>query len=218
MRFKLTILILTTEKTILFCNQLIEKLRLQTSLFPGDVNVLIDSGPEKIGLKRNQLLTRATETDYVCFIDDDDMVAPDYIKTILEAIEKNPSCDCLSLRGIMTTDGENPEVFEHSLKYTEWLNKPGAPCIYEQNSVAYTQWKEENKIEFDRNTKLPILYERYPNHLNVIRSDVARQFKFLEVNHGEDHNWSTQIHKSGLLKNEVYIDKVLYHYQYRSNK
>lgn len=199
MSFKLTILILTTEKTIPFYKLIWDELYQQTKEFPGAVNVLSDSGPEKIGIKRNRLLARMNfengtkhETDYVCFIDDDDMVAPDYIKTILEAIEKNPDCDCLSLRGIITTDGGNPEMFEHSLKYTKWD---------------------------DNGTKYPnIRYERYPNHLNVIRADIARQFKFLEVNRGEDHDWSTQIHKSGLLKNEVYIDKVLYYYQYRSNK
>lgn len=139
-----------------------------------------------IGTKRNDLLSHA-EGKYVCFVDDDDEVAEDYVETILTAIQSDP--DCLSIRGIMTSDGKNPEVFEHSINYPEW-----------------------------RTTDNPIKYERYPNHLNVIRKDIAIQFRFPETSFGEDKAWSDQVHQSGLLKTEVYIDKVLYYYIYRSKK
>ena len=97
--------------------------------------------------------------------------------------------DCVSLRGVITWDGASPELFEHSIRY---------------NAYATTS-----------NT---IKYERYPNHLNTIKASIAKQFKFPEINHGEDQDWATQIHNSGLLKNEVYIDKVLYHYLFKPNK
>ena len=61
-------------------------------------------------------------------------------------------------------------------------------------------------------------YLRYPNHLNTIKSSIAKQFSFPEKNHGEDTDWATQIHNSKLLKTEHHIDKVLYHYNYISNK
>jgi len=139
-----------------------------------------------IGEKRNSLLFAATG-EYLNFLDSDDQVSDDYLETVLEGIENKP--DCLSLRGIMTTDGERPEIFEHSLKYQEW-----------------------------RETKNEIKYERYPNHLNCIRSDIAKQIKFPEKNFGEDHAWSKSLHESGVLKNEFYIDKVMYYYKYMTKK
>ena len=152
-----------------------------------DVEILIYSGDsETIGNKRNYLMQSA-KGEYLCFFDDDDMPSEDYIKELLKGIES--VADCISLRGIMTTNGSNPEVFEHSLKYKSW-----------------------------RTTKNEIKYERYPNHLNCIKSDIAKQIKFPEINHGEDYDWSKKLHESGLLKSEYYTDKVLYHYKFVTNK
>ena len=148
-----------------------------------EVISLTDSGEKTIGEKRNILLNQA-KGEYVCFVDDDDMISKDYILKILTALESNP--DCCSLLGVITWNGENPELFEHSIKYKEY-----------------------------KTTENPIMYERYPNHLNVIRSSIAKQFKFPETNHGEDTDWATAINKSGLLKTEAYIPGIIYHYQYK---
>lgn len=153
------------------------------------VEILFDNSSrneKSIGKKRNELLSIA-QGKYVAFVDDDDMVSTDYVQTILEGCKSDK--DCVSLRGVITFNGTNPEVFEHSLKYKEW-----------------------------KTTGNHIKYERYPNHLNAIKTSIAQQFKFPEINHGEDHDWSTQIHMSGLIKTEHYVDKVLYHYQFKPNK
>ncbi len=151
------------------------------------VEILSDSSKDiSIGSKRNTLLSLA-KGEYVCFIDDDDMVSDDYISQLLNAIELDP--DNVSLLGIMTTNGSNPEVFEHSITYEEY-----------------------------KTTDNYIKYERYPNHLNCIKASIAKQFKFPEINHGEDTDWATQLHNSGLLKKEVFISTVLYYYQYKTKK
>lgn len=154
----------------------------------GLVEVLIDEAPKgkSIGKKRNELLEKA-QGEYICFIDDDDKVSNDYIRLILKALKQKP--DCVSLKGVITFNGENPKIFEHSIKYKEY-----------------------------KTTENAITYERYPNHLNVIKSSIAKQFKFPEINFGEDTDWATQIKKSGLLKKEYYIDEILYYYKYLSNK
>ena len=151
-----------------------------------EVKALFNFGTKSIGYYRNQLLDKA-KGEYLCFIDADDLVSDDYISTILNGLQFEPHC--CSLRGIITTDGNNPELFEHSIKYDSY-----------------------------RTTSNHIKYERYPNHLNVIKSDIAKQFRFPEISHGEDTDWATQIHNSGLLKLEYYIDKVIYHYEYVSQK
>lgn len=146
-----------------------------------------DDGFFSIGYKRNWLLDKA-EGEYVAFFDDDDIPSKDYIKHIMEGINKG--VDCVSLRGVITWDGQNPEIFEHSIKYDEYrTNHTGVPK-----------------------------YERFPNHLNAIKASIAKQFKFPEINHGEDTDWATQIKNSGLIKTEHYVDAVTYHYQYVTNK
>lgn len=69
-----------------------------------------------IGTKRNEMMSRATG-DYLCFVDDDDRIADNYIELILAGIATNP--DCCSLNGIITTDGKNPKPFKHSIDYKE---------------------------------------------------------------------------------------------------
>lgn len=184
MGYKLSILIPTIPEREAMFNKLYAELYQQA--FGKHVEVIYDSGIGTIGEKRNRLLNDSNG-EYVCFIDDDDMVASDYINTLLNALEGNP--DCVSLRGVITWDGENPELFEHSIKYKAYVT-----------------------------TTNPIKYERYPNHLNAIKATIAKQFKFPEKNFGEDTDWATQIHNSGLLKKEIYLDKILYHYQYVTKK
>lgn len=187
---KLSILIPTLPKRRAFLDNLYFELteQIDNSGYKGQIEVHINSSPnESIGTKRNNLLYMATG-EYTCFIDDDDEIDKDYIKTIMQGIKKNP--DCISLRGIRSQDGKIDGVFEHSIRYN----------AYKTNNIGQ------------------IKYERYPNHLNVIKSEISKKFKFLEINHGEDTDWATQIFKSGLLKNEYYTDKILYYYKYRSKK
>lgn len=202
---KLSILIPTIFKRIDLCNELLEnfnnqilsnhsisysKTNYQDRILKftySEVEIILHLGDKtSIGTKRNTLLQLASGK-YLCFFDDDDKPSDDYIETILSAIESGP--DCVSLRGIMTTNGENPEIFEHSLKYSAW-----------------------------KTTENTVKYERYPNHLNCIRASIAKQIPFPDKNYGEDFDWSTKLHESGLLKTEYYTDKVLYHYKYLSNK
>lgn len=148
--------------------------------------VIDDAEHDTIGTKRNRLMERA-RGEYLCFFDSDDWPSDDYVDQLLKAADSGK--DCASLKGIITFDGKNPAIFEHSIRYKEW-----------------------------KTTNNAIKYERYPNHLNLIRTSIARQFKFPEINHGEDQDWSTQIFKSELLKTEHYIPTVIYYYRYISKK
>ena len=97
--------------------------------------------------------------------------------------------DCISLHGMYYVNGEIDGLFEHSIKYKAWATKDA-----------------------------PIKYERMPNHLNCIKSSIAKQIPFHEKNFGEDHDWSIDLQRSGLIKTEYYTDEILYHYYYRSKK
>lgn len=73
-----------------------------------------DNRENKIGFKRNSLITQSNG-EYVNFLDDDDDVHENYIKMIYDALQNNP--DCVKLLGVMTTQGKHPQKFIHSVKY-----------------------------------------------------------------------------------------------------
>lgn len=158
-----------------------------------DVEILSFVSPKgvpTIGAKSNKLVYDAKGL-YLCRFDSDDKPSNNYIETLLKGIEMG--FDCIGLRGEITINGGKPEIFEHSLKYDSWETNEGA--IYPN-----------------------VKYERFPNHLNCIKSSIAKQFKYPEKNHGEDFDWSTELHKSGLLKTEYEVNHVIYYYNYISNK
>lgn len=189
----LSILIPTIKRHGKYLAYLIPELRGQSKPYNGSIEILIDSNEtDSIGEKRNRLLERA-QGQYVAFIDADDNVSPKYISLLMQGIEKG--VDCCSLKGIITTNGEDRHYFEHSIKYNSYRTNEGT------------------SFEFGE-----IRYERFQNHLNALKSSIAKQFKFPEKNWGEDTDWATLIHNSGLLKTEHYIPEVIYHYRYSTNK
>lgn len=186
---KLSILIPHVRRHYSFYSKLWVELVRQILPYAGMIEMLNDDHEyDQIGTKRNRLLEKATG-DYVAFFDADDRPSNNYIMSIMSGIEKD--VDCCSLKGIITTNGQEPHYFEHSIRYNEY--KTNETADYKAGSVRY---------------------ERYPNHLNTIRSSIAKRFKFPETNFGEDTDWATQIKKSGLLKTEHYIPDVIYNYDY----
>lgn len=180
---KLSILIPTIKRHDRLFTKLKFELYAQMLPYVGQIELLSDDSEfDSIGEKRNRLLERA-QGDWVVFHDADDTPSVSYVRLIMEAIATD--CDCTSLRGMYSVDGKEDGIFEHSIKYTEWkTNPPGQE----------------------------VKYIRTPNHLSPIRASIAKQFKFPETNWGEDHEWSKQIHASGLIKTEHYIPEIIYYY------
>jgi len=54
------------------------------------------------------------------------------------------------------------------------------------------------------------------NHLNPVRTEIAQRVGFPEKNFGEDSDYCDRLFDTGLLKNEVILDKVMYHYYWAS--
>ncbi len=184
---KLSILICRLPERTKTFTDLIVNLEKQIELSFFEVEILVDATPKGkmfVGKKRNILLQKA-KGEYVCFIDDDDRVSNDYLFHLKQGIEKG--VDCCSLTGIITENGLNPLIFQHSIKYKEYKTNPDG---------------------------MSVRYERYPNHLNCIKASIAKQFTFPEKNHGEDTDWATQIFKSGLIKTEHWIEPVIYYYDW----
>lgn len=173
----LSLLVPTMPQRALQLEDLLAELQRQIAGKPVEILTLLDDGASPVGAKRNRLVIKARGR-YVAFIDDDDMVSPDYVDSMLLAAIEEP--DCITFNGEMTTDGQSPRLFRFSLAFT------------------------------DRNTSWG--YDRRPNHICAIRTDIARQVRFPEINFGEDARWSTRLRP--LLKTETRIEKILYYYRF----
>jgi glycosyltransferase involved in cell wall biosynthesis len=184
---KLSILICTLGRRKVYFDRLLDNLKFQIKN-PKDVEVLCqnDNGQLSIGQKRNRLLEKATG-DYIAFIDDDDLVAPNYIDLIIKAIEQKP--DVVGMNLIMTTNGSHAERSFHSIKFDSWFDLP-----YKVHDV-YGDRK---------------VYFRNPNHLNPVKRELALETKFPDVSMCEDADYSKRLFP--LLKSEVFIEQPLYFY------
>lgn len=138
-----------------------------------------DNGENTVGKKRNNILDKA-KGEYVCFIDDDDMITEIYISKILKALESNP--DVVELVG--------------------FLPKYNLPFIHNLNCGGHFK---KDGIQF-----------RTPNHLNTIKTSIARQVRYPEISHGEDQDYSHRLWSSGLMKTEALISERMYIYQFDS--
>ena len=185
---KLSILILSLGRRSHYLDRLKSILEPQVN---DNVEILynIDNGEKSIGTKRNELLQQACG-DYICFIDDDDIVSNDYIDNILKATESDP--DVIGIHLLHKEDNILKGLTYHSLKYDRW-------------------WDEPNKD----NPSLKNYY-RNPNHLNPVKREYALQVGFPEINNGEDKWYSQNILK--FLKTEEYIETPIYEYLVRLRK
>jgi len=84
-----------------------------------DIELVIETDNREmtIGAKQQKLLERA-QGDYICYVDEDDIIPGYYIAEILKAIETQP--DCVGINGIITLDEKNPYPFFHSIQYDHW--------------------------------------------------------------------------------------------------
>lgn len=146
------------------------------------VQVIIEADNGKIttGEKRNKLLARS-EAQWICSIDDDDEISPRFVELILKALESNP--DCVSLEGEMDCFYSAKRRFSHSLRH--------GPV-----------WREEK----DGQKR----FLRPPNHLNTVRTTLAREAGFPNKVVGEDLEYSQRLFP--LLKTESVVNEILYFY------
>ena len=87
---------------------------------PVEVIVACDNKEISIGKKRQNLLEQATG-EYICYIDDDDWIATDYVDQILAALASGP--DCVGFLIECTTNGKMRQKAIASMKYKQWVEQ-----------------------------------------------------------------------------------------------
>lgn len=153
----------------------------------GKIEILFDDREKftisglTVGAKRNALL-KAARGEYLCFLDDDDDIAPNYAETLLRFCQ-------------------------------------GDKDIYTFNSlfVCDTYWSlirmSLSNIENEQATPEKIV-QRKPWHICPVRSEIAKNYKFPDINNAEDWGWMEQVLK--MCNTEERTEKIIHSYRHSS--
>lgn len=108
-------------------------------------------------------------------------------------------------------DRIEPDMFATLLEAA----KSGADAIVFDVSVTLNDWPAvvcRYSKDFPGNRNLPGEYQRWPNHMSMIRRELALEASFPAQLCGEDTIYAERLHP--LLKSEHRINKILYHYDF----
>jgi hypothetical protein len=119
-----TILVPTLGERRPLFDRLMRGLLPQTDPYNGQVRVAgwFNNGNPPLP-KIRQLMVEGAETDYISFVDDDDLVSPFYVDEIMAALETGP--DYVGFQVQCYSDGAPTAIAHHSLEFKRWRNFPG---------------------------------------------------------------------------------------------
>ncbi len=158
---KLTVIVMSTTKRKGLLNRIIGVLLPQ--LTP-QVELLVSTTGEQetVGAKRERL-KQAACGDFICFVDDDDMISEQYISSILHEIKSNSSIDCVGFMGTL----ESPN---------------GKIC-----QVSYSL-RNKDRIGRENDT-----FFCGVGHLTPIRREIAQTVTFGDKDSGEDSDYCKEV-------------------------
>lgn len=191
MEILLTIAIPTIERRKNLFNELYDELKKQSEPYGKLIEIIYlrDNGEMSIGNKRNEL-NKLSKGKYIVQWDDDDWIMDGGIDLIMKGIETD--VDVIS--------------FNQWCNIEEWGKLKN---FHKYCSLKYTP--PNNKIDYEN-----AIMNFTPDQKNVIRTEIAKQVKFYDLNHGEDSYYMRDI--LPLLKTEHYIDKFIYLYLNRGKE
>lgn len=162
-RFKLSILICSLPNRLDSLSKLLTELNRQSLAQKVEILYLGDNKSMSVGEKRN-LLLYLSSGDYICFVDDDDEVSPQYISTILSNLQSET--DVLSFNVMKRKEMPDGSTTEQLMVHS--------------------------KKNFKNHTEQGVM-KMIPGHLNVWRRELACRELFPEINLAEDHKWAEKL-------------------------
>jgi len=146
---KLAILIPTLPERKKVFDRLYYLLTEQCLNTEGSIGIIYNDNGREVptGTKRNALIrdARLMDAEYICMVDDDDMVTPDYIQSIMHGV--NQGVDVVTFNGYMTTNGSHRVDFEIRLgeAYEERNGKyyryPNHLCAFKRTLVEHVPFE-----------------------------------------------------------------------------
>ena len=158
-----------------------------------EILVFIDNRSQSISEKRNVLL-QAARGQFVCFLDDDDGIANNYIDLILKAAQENPNVDCISFDQFCSLDGEPMNV-------SFGIGNPHGQL-----------WRNEDGLLGD--------IKRPPYHMCLWKRTLAQSEEFRPMygangQSTEDIDWLMRLYPK--VQTEYHIPEPMHFYIYNSN-
>lgn len=181
-----SILIPTIRERSSMQMKLFDELEHQIGMRPIEVLSLLDNKKKSIGAKRNDLMSIATG-NYVSFIDDDDWVEGEYVRSIFEVLEKD-FYDVVTFSEIRQGIGIKTMRTTHSLDAGDGFLKEAPMYSYE-----------------------PDHWTGLPSHLCVWKRDLIKDVKFEDKSWQEDFAWMKLARER--VSSQYQICKDLYQYR-----
>lgn len=119
-----------------------------TNSLENDVEILVDADDKRfLGTKRKIMLAKAKGL-FTCAIDDDDWISSNYVISIVNAIKQDSSIDCISINGIITTNGQDSKKWIISCHFEDWFEKDN---VYYRtpNHICPIKTELARKADFD---------------------------------------------------------------------
>jgi hypothetical protein len=136
-----------------------------------------------------QAMVQETTSDYVSFVDDDDLVPEYFVDEVMTALSSWP--DYVGWQTHYTSNGVDHGLVDHSLRHGGWAERKNP----------YALLRDITHIN--------------PMRTEVAKRGDFR--KGARLGKPEDRPWVDQIRRTGLLQTEVYVDKVMYEYLWRND-
>jgi hypothetical protein len=216
---KCTIGILTTYNRINFLIRLVSWMReIITDEISNNFEILLNISDIDItvGEKRNNILNSAN-SDYICFIDDDDMISSNYFNLLYKAFDNDP--DAIGFMGKIYYLDEAGLNAKNIIPFIHCNSLVSKHISGEETGKMIKVPLVDKSLTFDENIfPSEIVHCSIYTHLCPIKLNIAKQFKFEHKSFNEDLPWAKKIFDSGLIKRENFIKKNLYQYLYRHNK
>jgi len=143
-----------------------------------------------LGANREKMRQAATG-DYISFLDDDDLVAANFVDRIFPLLD---GADQIGFNVKCFSDKAELGTAFHSLQHGRWYQTVNG-----------------------RLGGIPGGYYRDISHINPMRRELALRCP-MAGGIGEDCRWANDIRALGIVKTEHYIDELLYFYLWRGNK
>ena len=98
------------------------------------------------------------------------------------------------------------------------VRRPDADCIGIRGEITFRgRHRREfvHSIRYHDYSSSGGVYTRPPYHLNPMRREIAAAYRFRDVYYSEDIDWAFQIRAARRLRNEEFVNEILYYYRSR---